>query len=90
MSKLKGGRIVQLSELAMHGGLDFMTGVSSPASPKPGQAVKNLATLLVIQPVAFGFDDQTRVLLELSVRGKGHPVGLEIEFTGNLLWREVG
>lgn len=90
MSKLKGRGVVQLAKLTVHGCLDFMASVPGTASPKPGQAVKNLAAILVVQPVAFGFDDQARVLLEVPVRGKGHPVGLEIEFTGNLLWRKVG
>ena len=70
--------------------LNIMASVPGTASPKPGQAVKNLAAILVVQPVAFSFDDQARVLLEVPVRGKGHPVGLEIEFTGNLLWRKIG
>src|SRR5690606_21423281 len=90
VSKLKGGRVVQLPELTMYGCLDFMASVSGTTSPKPGQTVKNLAAFLIVEPVSFRLDDQARVLLEVPVRRKGHPVGLEIEFTGNLLWRKVG
>ncbi|VTQ25430.1 Uncharacterised protein [Pseudomonas aeruginosa] len=83
MAVLEARRVVEGTELASHRLLDFLARVAGAAGPQAGQAVVDLATLVVGQPAAFGGDDDPRVLLEVAVGGEGHPVGAQVEFAGN-------
>ncbi|MCY1380284.1 hypothetical protein D9M69_680890 [compost metagenome] len=56
--------------------------MAGAAGPQAGEAVVDATTLVVDQPAAFGGDDQARVALEVAVRGKRHPVGVQLELAG--------
>ena len=48
----------------------------------PGPAIEDLTAVVrgVVHP--FGLDQQARGLLELAIRGEGHPKGVEVEGGG--------
>ncbi|MNF83241.1 hypothetical protein D3C84_655610 [compost metagenome] len=79
---LEARRVVEGAELPGHRLLDFLARVTGAAGPQAGQAVVDLAALVVGQPAAFGRDDQPWVALELAVGGKRHPVGIQLELAG--------
>ena len=82
MAELEAWRIVEGTELLGHGLLDFLARVAGAAGPQAGQAVVDLAALIIDQPTAFSTHDQTRVALEVAVGGERHPVRIQLELAG--------
>ena len=82
MAVLEARRIVEGAELLGHGLLNFLARVTGAAGPQTGQAVVDLAALVVGQPVALGRYDQARVALEVAVGGERHPVRIQLELAG--------
>ena len=82
MAVLEAWRIVEGAELLGHGFLDFLARVAGAAGPQAGQAVVDLAALIIDQPTAFSTHDQTRVALEVAVGGERHPVRIQLELAG--------
>ena len=78
MAELEARRIVEGTELLGHGLLDFLARVAGAAGPQAGQAVVDLAALIIDQPTAFSTHEREWMFSQIpkhnfSTQGLGFP-----------------
>ena len=78
MAHLEGGSEVQLRRLFLDRPHDARPVVACVHAPQAGDAVQDLAPLVVGEVHAVRARQQARRLLELPVGGERHPVGVEV------------
>ena len=78
VAHLEGGGIVQFRRLLLDRFDDFRTAVTGVAAPQACGAVQHLPPVAGGVMHVLGRDEHPRVLLELAVRGKGHPERVEV------------
>lgn len=75
---LKGWGKIHLRALFGDGLLDFGATMAGVDTPEPGGGIKNLAPLIIPIKHAQRAFQKAGGGLELPIRGKGHPEGVEI------------
>ncbi len=79
MAHLKRRRIVQFGGLAPNGFDDLRTTVAGVHAPESRGSIEDLTAVVRGVVHSLGLDQHARGLLELAIRGEGHPEGVEIE-----------
>src|SRR5262249_42392087 len=87
VAHLERRREVEVHELALDRGGDWLAAMASIDAPEARRAVDHLAAVDAGVIHALGGGEQPRRFLELPVRRERHPEGLEVEGVGNLVNR---